>query len=105
LTESPFELKIFSFSASLENALPDGGDSPEAAAQATQRRQLVAEALETLTTGQRAIVLMRHRDRQTWRAIAAALNVTPAAACRTGQRAIARLQRWFAARDLKSGSL
>jgi RNA polymerase sigma factor (sigma-70 family) len=86
----------------MENALPDSSESPEAALQASQRRQLVTEALGTLTTNQRAIVLMRYRDGQTWREIGKALNVTPAAACQTGKRAIAALKRWLAAHDISS---
>jgi RNA polymerase sigma factor (sigma-70 family) len=86
----------------MENALPDGGDSPEAAAQAAQRSQIVTEAMGKLTENQRAIVLMRYRDGQTWSEIAAALNVTPAAACQTGKRAIAALKRWLAQQNISS---
>jgi RNA polymerase sigma factor (sigma-70 family) len=102
LTQFLDEPRICSFSACLENALPDGGDSPESAAQAAQRRQVVAAALATLTSNQRAVVLMRYRDGQSWREIGIALHVTGPAACRTGTRAIAALRRWLAAYDIHS---
>lgn len=80
---------------------PDA-ESPESVACAGQRRQIVTEALGSITELQRAVVLMRYRDGQTWREIADALNVTPAAACQTGKRAIAALKRWLAKHNISS---
>lgn len=83
--------------------LPDpNAESPEDAAQASQRKQILTEAFASLTTLQRAVVLMRYRDGQTWREIGVELNVSAPAACRTGTRAIAALKRWLTKHNISS---
>jgi RNA polymerase sigma-70 factor (ECF subfamily) len=80
----------------LARSLAAPGPTPSAAAEARERADAVARAIEGLPPADREVLLLRHIDGLTHEEVAALLDVTAAAARQRYGRALYRLQKALA---------